>query len=191
MNVPNIQQQSGGAAPKSLDKSLSPEIHLLIFERIDGAVTSACLGLTCKAFHAIHQVQCGMVPLKKSTNYGPDNKHFTNLALLLKNWVPSNLAYDYKAGKFVQHTTLARRFVTWEEDEDRCTWLLRQQGREIQQLTASHNDVVKHLVEMEQDLQRCLKYIGNLEEQLEELKKKSAYRERELERERDWEDGRF
>ncbi|PMD28229.1 hypothetical protein NA56DRAFT_5488 [Hyaloscypha hepaticicola] len=39
---------------KSFDKRFPPEIHLVVFERIDDAVTSTCLGLTCKSLYEIH-----------------------------------------------------------------------------------------------------------------------------------------
>jgi hypothetical protein len=46
----------------------------------------------------------------------------------------------------------------------------------------NYNDVIKHLMETHQDLQRCMEYAEDLERQLKELKKKSARREREMER---------
>jgi hypothetical protein len=77
-------------------------------------VTSACLGLTCKAFYPIHRSQHGTVPLRSSVSFGVE---FVNLGLLLQNWVPSNLAYNYKSGKFVKYTTLGRLWIQWERDD--------------------------------------------------------------------------
>jgi hypothetical protein len=133
MNVQETPEQS--AAAKSLDKSFSTEIHFLIFERVDSTAISACLGLTCKASWAIHKAKQIKVSLRTSVSYQfTGGELLRNLGLPLTNWVPTNLAYDYQAGKFVQHTTLARCFVKWEEDENLHMWQLQQQGRENQLL---------------------------------------------------------
>lgn len=48
-----IKQASSSSAIESRLSSLPPELQLEIFERLH-AVSSACLGLTCKKFYAIH-----------------------------------------------------------------------------------------------------------------------------------------
>jgi hypothetical protein len=97
---------------------VSPEIHLLLFDFIDSPVTSACLGLTCKAFYPIHREKHGVVPLDKATCYDLSGDiKFINLALLIKNWVPSHLAYDFKDKKFIRSMTLFERFIQWQNLE--------------------------------------------------------------------------
>jgi hypothetical protein len=55
------------------------------FRAYDSLVTSACLGLTCKAFCSIHRSQYGTVHLRSTMSFEPDGQDFTNLGLLLKD----------------------------------------------------------------------------------------------------------
>jgi hypothetical protein len=183
---------------------LSPEIHLLIFDYIDSPVTSTCLGLTCKAFYAIHRARRGRVSLKDYIIYGPPEKGcLTNLGLLLKNWVPSHLAFDYKDGKFVTCTTLAKHFIAQEDHEIRLAGLLRYADNEISEGRAREEEFKSKIKEKDRDLLVWLDHmetleemhkaheaesavrIERLEEQLKMLMEASGYRERELEHERD------
>jgi len=183
---------------------LSPEVHLLIFDYVDSPVTSACLGLTCKAFYRIHRARRGRVSLKDYIIYGPPEKGcLTNLGLLLKNWVPSHLAFDYKDGKFVTCTTLAKHFIAQEDHEIRLAGLLRYADNNISEGRAREEEYKSILREKDRDLLVFLDHmetreemhkaheaesaarIERLEEQLKMLMVGSGYRERELEHERD------
>ena len=189
---------------RSLNKNLSPEIHLLIFDYIDSPVTSTCLGLTCKAFYAIHRARRGRVSLKDYIIYGPPEKGcLTNLGLLLKNWVPSHLAFDYKDGKFVTCTTLAEHFIAREDHEIRLAGLLHYADNNISEGRAREEEFKSKIKEKDRDLLVWLDHmetleemhkaheaesavrIERLEEQLKMLMEGSGYRERELEHERD------
>jgi hypothetical protein len=65
--------------------------------------------------------------------------------------MPSQLAYDFKAGKFTKCTILASRFIEWESEEER---------------------IHEKLVDMSQDLDERIDREIELEEQLEEAKAK-------------------
>jgi hypothetical protein len=80
--------------------SLPPEIHREIIRQAD-AVTSTCLGLTCKCFYPTHRklkkevpLYCEVYPMLGDNN-GPD------LGSLLTRWVAkAGLSYDRDLSRF-------------------------------------------------------------------------------------------
>ncbi|KAE9374591.1 hypothetical protein N431DRAFT_464826 [Stipitochalara longipes BDJ] len=169
---------------ESLNKSLSPESQLLIFEKINSPITSAGLGLTCKAFYAIHQARHGRVNLKNNVFYGPLGKHIIQLGLLLKNWIPSHLAYDHATGKFIEREVLTGRLVQREDHELHLTLMGRHMQKQVSDGKAREELYRSRVQEIDGQLLRCMDYIQKLQAELKDVKDKAALRERELERER-------
>jgi hypothetical protein len=167
---------------KSLNKKLSPEIHLLIFDYIDSPVASACLGLTCKAFYKIHRARRGRVSLRDYIIYGlPEKDCLTNLGLLLKNCIPSHLAFDYKDGKFVTSTTLAKHFIAREDHEIRLTGPLRYADNKISEGEAREEEFKSILKEKDRDVLVCLDHMETREEMHKAHEAESAVRIERLE----------
>jgi hypothetical protein len=91
---------------------LPPELHLKIFENLHCLVCSTCLGLTCKAFYAIHKAKHGAVGLSQRcypTESNPRSlteaiilgKFATPLHELLKQWLgPGIFTRLGRPGKF-------------------------------------------------------------------------------------------
>jgi len=71
----------------------------MIMKNLD-EVSSACLGVTCKAFYSFHMKKHGAVRLSSGgKKYVEDGKMLANYLI---DWVPQELQYyNYKGGKFV------------------------------------------------------------------------------------------
>ena len=77
--------------------------------------SSTCLGLTCKKFYPIHRALRGVVPLNP---YYPFNKAH-DLGQLLQSWVPSDLTYKPRLGKFIDKDKLRQLKVHWRLEQKR------------------------------------------------------------------------
>lgn len=75
--------------------NLTREVQLEIFDHLD-PVTSACLGLTCKALYAIHRKFHGSVELWRPAQPGSCEDKYAcwkrgELHTLLRAWMPKDL----------------------------------------------------------------------------------------------------
>jgi len=103
----------------------------------------------------MHWAHCGKVWLGKFVAYGPRQEHSINLGLLLKNWMPSHLAYDFKAGKFTECTNLARRFIEWESEEERIYTKLDDMSEALDESMSLECELVQQLEEAKDKLFRA------------------------------------
>jgi hypothetical protein len=74
---------------------LPTEIQLKIMKNLD-QVSSACLGLTCKAFYSLYKELCGIVPLYAWYYLAP----YAMLGERLETWAGPELWYHFGARKF-------------------------------------------------------------------------------------------
>jgi len=93
-----------GTGPSSIT-TLPTELHLALFKLLD-PVTSTCLGLTCKAFYAIHWSDHGRVPL-----WAPEKHIISPFSIpysysgglwnLLEDWFPADMSYNWMVGRYM------------------------------------------------------------------------------------------
>lgn len=88
---------AGTSAIVSRLLSLAPEIQLALFDQLD-AVSSTCLGLTCKYFYNLHVAQHGLkVPLFRRSDHEsaipPYSALFQRNGPLVLNWIKRELEF--------------------------------------------------------------------------------------------------
>jgi hypothetical protein len=102
--------------------NLVPELHLELFKHFS-PTTSACLGLTCKAFHGIHWSLHGKVPLEGcDPQFSVSNKldvRRTLCGLLIRWMEPLQLHWSHGAAKFVTNEQLVARRAGANKSHDR------------------------------------------------------------------------